>query len=103
MSKTPLELETFPEKLEGVEKVLVNSEEETAQFLEKKDIDSKLKGALVRISSVPCCELCDSFLKRMKLFQKVSIFFVGIAAGIFLFCKISPFFSSIYGFFFWGL
>jgi hypothetical protein len=99
MSRTPLELETFPEKLERIEKVLVNSDEETAQFLEKKDIGSKLKGAFVRISNVPCCELCDNFLKRMKLFAKVSIFFVGLTAIVFLFYKVSPFFSSIYEFF----
>jgi hypothetical protein len=99
MSVTPLELETFPEKLERVEKVLTGNEEDNERFLGEKSVSSKVKGMLIRASSVPCCEFCDTFLKSMKLFGKVLVFFVGIAAFVFLLYKVSPFFSSIYGFF----
>jgi hypothetical protein len=43
MSKTPLELETFPEKLERVERVLTNTEEDNERFLGEKSVGSKIK------------------------------------------------------------
>jgi hypothetical protein len=93
MSETPLTLESFSDKVERVEKAL-----EGENFLEK-DQKSKMKGVLKRVPRVPCCEICDNSLKRLKLCAKVSIFLIGIAAFVFLFYKLSPFFSAIYGFF----
>jgi hypothetical protein len=74
MSGTPLELESFPEKIERVEKALIYPEGDNAQFLESKDTKAKMRGVLMRISSVPRCEICDNALKRMKLFAKVLVF-----------------------------
>jgi hypothetical protein len=93
MSGTQLTLESFSDKVEKVEKAL-----EGEGFLEKGQ-KSKMKGVLKRISSVPNCEICDSSLRRIKICVKVSIFLLGIAPFVFLFYKLSPFFSAIYGFF----
>jgi hypothetical protein len=94
MDIAPLALESFSDKVEKIEKAL--EEGESAHFLNSNGSKTKLKGILTRISSVPCCEICDNSLKRLKLFAKVSIFYIGIAASVFLFSKLSPFFSTIY-------
>jgi hypothetical protein len=97
MESAPLALESFSDKVEKIEKVLKDGE--SAHFLNSDGSKVKLKGLLTRVSSVPCCEICDNSLKRLKLFAKVSIFLIGIAACVFLFSKLSPVFSTIYEFF----
>jgi hypothetical protein len=92
MEGTPLELESFSTKVSIVEGVL--GEEENDQFLTSDSAKKKMKGLITRVSRVPCCEICDNSLKRLKLFAKVSIFLIGIAACIFLFSKYSPFFPQ---------
>jgi hypothetical protein len=46
MSGTPLELESFPEKVEGFEKALIYQEEDTDQFLKTKKNKFKIKGSI---------------------------------------------------------
>jgi hypothetical protein len=93
MAETPLTLESFSDKVEKVEKAL-----EGEGFLEKGQ-KFKMKAVLKRISSVSCCQICDNSLKRLKLCAKVSIFLIEIAAFVFLFYKLSPFFPRSMAFF----
>jgi hypothetical protein len=96
MEGAPLELESFSNKEDKVERVL--GEEENDHFLASDSAKVKIKGFLTHISSVPCCEICDNSLKRLKLSAKVSIFLIGMAACIFLSSKLSPFFPQFMGF-----
>jgi hypothetical protein len=65
----------------------------------RKNKKERIERICPRLLSIPWCEICDSCFKRSKIFLKVLLFVVCISAGVFLFCKVSPFFSSIYGFF----
>jgi hypothetical protein len=98
MNGTTLELESFSDKVWKIENVLECPEEENAHFLTPINKKTKIKGFLTRVSSIPCCEICDNSLKRLKLFAKVFFFLIGIAACIFLFSTLSPFFPQFMGF-----
>jgi hypothetical protein len=93
MSSPPLELDTFSSKVANVAKVLEN--EGTEVFVKKK---SNLKRIFQRLKSIPCCDVCDSCLKRFKLRVKVLLFLIGVVAGVFFFYNLPLFFSAIYSF-----
>jgi hypothetical protein len=95
MDQLSIKSESFDEKVEKVEKVL-GTENETSLRKERKE---RVERICSPIMNVPCCEIFHSCLKRLKLFVKVLLFVICIATGVFLFCKISTFFSSIDAFF----
>jgi hypothetical protein len=91
MEQLSIEGESFEKKVEEVGKVLSNENE---MFVHKGSI-GKIEGICARLYSIPCFAICDSCLKRMKIFLRVLLFGICIAAGVFLFYKVSPFFSAI--------
>jgi hypothetical protein len=94
MDQIPIDGEDFEKRVERVEKVLSKLNEVFVQ----NDRKEKIEGACTLLLSSPCCEFCDSCLRRSKILAKVLLFVIYISSGG-VFYKMFPFFFSIYAFF----
>jgi hypothetical protein len=65
-------------RLKKIEKVLCKENE----ILMKKGRKEKVEGMCIGLMSIPCCEIFDSCLKRLKLLVRVLLLVMCIAAGV---------------------